>query len=55
MEEATEVPWLAQLGEEVRGALMAAYTFLMGTFTLLKRRGQGLYHTFRCAQKCSEM
>lgn len=56
MEEVAEVPWLAQPGEEkVRGALMASYTFLMGTLTLLKGRGEGPYHTFRCAQKCSEM
>lgn len=39
MEEVAEVPWLAQPGEKkVRGALMASYTFLMGTLTLLKGR-----------------
>lgn len=54
--EVTEVTWLVQLGEEkVRGALMAAYTFLMGTLTLLKERGEGPYHSFTCAQKCSEV
>lgn len=35
VEEGTEVTWLPQLGEEkVRGALMAAYTFLKGILTL---------------------